>query len=198
MFNHAEKMAMSGTQTDPAKPGPSLTEAVDEVRGIFPSDSALQDAISRLSMAGFDRADISIPDAAPTSAAAATPDQGAENPNTEDDSRQARTLHTSMAASVGAMAAAGVVIATGGAALPAVVAAVAGGAGLGAITQGVTGAADAVQHGTREEAASRGELVLSVRLRDPAQRSAAENAMGQAGATRVIGGGSRPGTTAPG
>ena len=183
---------MSGTQTDPASPGPGLPEAVDEVRGLFPSDSALQDAISRLSMAGFDRADISIPDAAPTTTAAVTPDQGAENPNTEDDSRQARTLHTSMAASVGAMAAAGVVIATGGAALPAVAAAVAGGAGLGAVTQGITGATDAAQHGSREQAASRGELALSVRLTSPAKRTAAEEAMRQAGATQVTSGSRAP------
>ncbi len=175
---------MSGSQTDPTKPGPSLPEAVTEVRGTFPNDAALQDAISRLSMAGFDRADISVPDAAPTPTGA-TPDRAAENPNTEDDSQQARTLHTSMAASVGAMAAAGVVIATGGAALPAVAAAVAGGAGIGAAVRGITGAADTVQHGEREEAASRGELLLSVRLREDTRQAVAETAMREAGATAV-------------
>lgn len=175
---------MSESQTNPDKAGPDLTEMVDEVRGTFASDSALQDAISRLTLVGFDRADISLPDATPTSVDA-TPEQGAKNPNTEDDSRQTRTLHASMAASVGAMAAAGVVIATGGAALPAVAAAVAGGVALGAVTEGITGATNAAQHGSREEAASRGELLLSVRLRDHAQHTAAETAMRDAGATDI-------------
>src|SRR5579862_3692060 len=52
---------MSDTLADTATPGPPLPEAVQEVRGFFPSDAALQDAIGRLSMAGFDRADISLP-----------------------------------------------------------------------------------------------------------------------------------------
>ncbi len=176
---------MSGSQSNPTKSGPGLGEAMDEVRGTFPSDSTLQDGIARLSLAGFDRADISVPDAAP-SLAGATPEQAAENPNTEDDSRQARTLHTSMAASVGAMAAAGAVIATGGAALPAVAAAIAGGAGLGAAVQGVSGATDKAQHAEREQAASRGELLLSVRLRDATRRPLAEAAMREAGASRVM------------
>ena len=175
---------MSGARTNPVKAGPALGETVQEVRGAFPSDGAIQDAISRLSIAGFDRADISIPDASPVSSRT-TPEQSAENPTTEDDSQQARTLHTSMAASVGAMAAAGAVIATGGAALPAVAAAVAAGVGLGAAVQGVTGAADKAQHDEREEAASRGELVLSVRLRDSSRRPLAEQAMRDAGSMRV-------------
>lgn len=175
---------MSGPSTTPDKEGPSLGETVQEVRGCFPHDAAIQDAISRLSMAGFDRSEISVPDADPTPLHA-TPEQSAENPNTEDDSRQARTLHASMAGSIGAMAAAGAVIATGGAALPAVAAAVAGGLGLGAATEGVSRAADKVQHDTREEAAARGELLLSVHLRDPARRGVAEQAMREAGASRI-------------
>ena len=177
---------MSGSAPNPDKAGPPLTEAVQEVRGAFPSDQAMQDAISRLSMAGFDRAEISLPDADPAPTRA-TPEQSAENPETEDDSRQSRTLHTSMAASVGAMAAAGAVIATGGAALPAVAAAVAGGLGLGAAAEGLSKASDKVQHDMREEAAARGELLLSVHLRDPARQGIAEQAMREAGASRIEG-----------
>jgi hypothetical protein len=76
---------------------------------------------------------------------------------------------------------AGAVIATGGAAAPAIAAAVAGGVGLGAIAQGLTKATDKVQHESREETAARGELALSVRLRDPAKEAAAWQAMREAG-----------------
>ena len=177
---------MSGPPTTPDKAGPALTETVQEVRGTFPSDQAIQDAISRLEMAGFDRAAISLPDADPLPAQA-TPEQGAENPEAEDDSRQSRTLHTSMAASVGALAAAGAVVATGGLALPAVAAAIAGGVGLGAAAEGISKASDKLQHDTREEAAARGELLLSVHLRDPAKQGIAEQAMREAGASQVEG-----------
>jgi hypothetical protein len=174
---------MSGTTVRPAKAGPSLATAAEELCAAFPSDAAFQDAIARLQQAGFDRADISAPAAVPT---AATPEASAENPNAEDDIRQSRTLHTSMAASVGAVAAAGAVIATGGAALPAVAAAIAGGVGLGAAMQGLTGAADKAQHDLREEAAARGELLLTVRMPTPSRLPAAEAAMRAAGAKRVF------------
>jgi hypothetical protein len=182
MFPETEEPWMIDTPA-PGDPGPQISDAIQEVQGIFPSDSALKDAMSRLTLAGFDRADISIPDAAADPNA--TPEQSAENPTTEEDSQQARTLHTSLAASVGALAAAGAVIATGGAAAPAVAAAAAGGLGLGGAVQGVTTAAESAQHDTREEAAAKGELVLSVRLQRPDQRAAAEEAMRNAGATRV-------------
>ncbi len=177
---------MSGPASTPDKAGPAMTETVQEVRGAFPSDQAVQDAISRLTMAGFDRAEISLPDADPAPMRA-TPEQSAENPEAEDDSQQSRTLHTSMAASVGALAAAGAVVATGGLAIPAVAAAIAGGVGLGAVAEGLSRASDKVQHDTREDAAARGELLLSVHLRDPARQSVAEQAMREAGASRVEG-----------
>ncbi len=177
---------MSGSPTNPEKEGPPLTETVQEVRGVFPSDQAIQDAISRLSMAGFDRAEISLPDANPAPAQA-TPEQSAGNPETEDDSRQSRTLHTSLAGSVGALAAAGAVVASGGALLPVVGAAIAGGLGLGAAAEGLSKVSDTLQHETREEAAARGELLLSVHLRDPARQGVAEQAMREAGASRVEG-----------
>jgi hypothetical protein len=177
---------MSGSASNPDKSGPTLTETVQEVRGVFPSDQAVQDAISRLQMAGFDRAAISLPNAAPAPLEA-TPEQGAENPETEDDSQQSRTLHTSMAATVGALAGAGAVVATGGLALPAVAAAIAGGVGLGAVAGGLSKASDKVQHETREEAAARGELLLSVHLRDSGRQAVAEQAMREAGASRIEG-----------
>lgn len=166
------------------KGGPALDGDVHEIQGLFPSNATLEDGIARLTADGFDRADISIPDANPPSVDT-TPEQGALNPNTETDDRQLRTLQTGLAASAGALAAAGAVIATGGAAAPAVAAAVAGGAGMGAAASGVSTAASASKISAREEAASRGELVLSVALRNASQRNKAEAAMWKAGAMRV-------------
>src|ERR1700712_3601812 len=91
------------------KDGPALTGGIAEVQGIFPSDASLQDAIARLTLLGFDRADLSLPTASPT-ASEATPDIGAATPNTDVDARQLRTLGTSSAGAAGAMAAAGITI----------------------------------------------------------------------------------------
>lgn len=174
---------MSQSPSATATPGPPITETVEEVRGFFTSDAALQDAISRLTMAGFDRADISVP--APVPLGEATPDQGAEAPNTEDDDRQMRTLHASLAGSAAALLAAGVVVGTGGAAAPAVAAAAAAGLAAGGVAHTISRGADETQHEQREAAAARGSLVLAVRVADNAKRAEAEAAMRAAGATRI-------------
>ncbi len=163
---------------------PTLNESIQEVQGIFPSDAALQDAVGRLTRSGFDRAAISLPAANPE-ASDATPTAGAQDPNTEDDTRQSRTLQSSMAATVAAMAGAGVTVATGGAALVAAAAA----AGLGIAAGGAVSAAhsamDASQSQGRDDAAAAGQLVLSVSANDPDAVMKATMAMQAAGATRV-------------
>jgi len=176
--------------------GPVITDSIQEVQGIFASDAALQDAIGRLTRAGFDRAALSLPMASPAPAQA-TPAAGAENPNTEDDTRQSRTLHSSMAASVGAMVGAGVTVATGGAAAVAVAAALGLGAAAGGAVADAHGVADAVQTRGRNEAAGRGELVLSAAAHDAARVHTARALMREAGALRVeavtrVGGGIAP------
>jgi hypothetical protein len=143
--------------SETSKPGPVIAEAVEEVQGIFPSDAALQNAIALLTREGFDRADLSLPDAHPIRSAN-TPNEGAENPNTEDDARQSRTLHARMAASTAALAGAGAVVLTGGAALPAAAAAVGAGLAAGGAAEAVATAANRAEHELREEAAARGEL----------------------------------------
>jgi len=163
---------------------PVINDTIHEVHGIFPDDAALQDAIFRLTRAGFDRAALSLPAANPKPEDA-TPTAGAGNPTTEDDSRQFRTLHSSMAASVGAMVGAGVTVATGGAALVAAAAAVGLGVAAGGAMQAVHGAADAAQADHRDVAASAGRLVLSAAVSDPDSVLKATAAMQQAGATRV-------------
>jgi hypothetical protein len=167
--------------------GPSGAAAggtIREVQGVFPSDAALQQAIAQLTLAGFDRADLSLPHAAPWPEEA-TPEQGADEPTTEVDARQARTLHTSGAAAVGALAAAGVTAATGGVAAAVAGAAVVAGAAAGGVAAALSRADDSAQHEKREHAAAAGELVLSVRTPNAAKESEAEAIMRAAKATRV-------------
>jgi hypothetical protein len=161
-----------------------MSDTLHEVQAVFGSDEALQDGIAKLTLAGFDRAEISLPTAQPA-AAEATPEQGAQDPNTREDDAQMRTMHTSMAGAVGAMAAAGITIATGGAAAVAMAAAAAIGAGAAGIAHSASRVADAVQHEDREEKAARGELVLSVLAKDAQRQQAAIQALTGAGALRV-------------
>ena len=119
-------------QTQTAHPGPAIGE-LHEVRGWFTNSEQMQAAIQRLSASGFDRADLAVPETDAPSRRS-TPESGALPADTEDDARQARTLHTSTAAAVAALAGAGITVATGGAAAPAVAAALAAGAAAGGAT----------------------------------------------------------------
>jgi hypothetical protein len=83
--------------------------ALHEVRAHFSDPDAMQAAVARLETCGFDRADLSLPEAAPRPEED-TPEWGAKAVDTEEDARQARTLQTSGAATLAGMAAAGVVI----------------------------------------------------------------------------------------
>ena len=172
---------MSGTAE---KTGPAISSSINEVQAIFTSNAALEDAVARLRTAGLDHADLSLPVARP-SPGEATPEMSAAAPLGEDDTRQARTLGTSMAGTVGAFAAAAATVATGGAAAAAAAAAVAVGAGAAAAAHGAGDAAKTVQEQTRDEAAQRGELVLAVRVTDEQSRGMVEALLRDAGASRV-------------
>ena len=172
------------TDVNPSKAGPALNPTIQEVRGVFPSDAAMQEAISQLTLAGFDHAAFSLPQAQPA-AAQATPEQGAATPLTDTDVRQARTMGTSMAGTVGAFAAAGIVVATGGAAAVAAAAAAAIGAGSALTASAVGNAADGAQSAGREQAAAAGQLVLSVQAPQAEQQAVAERIMNAAGAVKV-------------
>ena len=65
---------------------------------------AMQRAVARLEISGFDRADLSLPEVMPP-AERATPEQGAKPVDTEEDARQTRTLHVSGAAAAVVLAA---------------------------------------------------------------------------------------------
>jgi hypothetical protein len=162
---------------------PAFGSTLREVDGVFASDSALQDAIGRLELAGFDRADLSLPHAA-RAAEPDTPEQGAENPDTEEDASQVRTLVTSLSGAVAAMATS-LGVAAGDALVVPALAALAAGLGVTAVVEAVTRRGARAQHAHRESAASHGQLVLAVHLADPGRLGAAEQAMRDAGGTHV-------------
>jgi len=163
--------------------GAAISE-LHEVRARFPDSATMQEAVGRLSMAGFDRADLSLPEEAPPPERA-TPEAGAKPVDTEEDARQARTVHTSTAASLAAMAAAGVTIATGGAALPAIAAAAAAGGLVGGATFAVSSAANSGEQSDRDMKAATGTLILSVRTPNEEQRSKAEAILRATGGTDI-------------
>ena len=154
--------------------------AAQHVRATFASPEQMQDAISKLNLSGFDRADLSLPPDG--SAAASVAPQAA---STEEDARQLRTLGASTAASVAAIAAAGITVATGGAAIPVIAAAaLAGGAAGGTVFAAQGAANNATQEG-REQQADAGTLMLTVRATTAAKQADAETILRAAGATHI-------------
>ena len=154
----------------------------------------------RLELAGFARADLSLPEASPP-VERSTPESGAEPPYTDDDAGTARTLHTSGAASVAALAAAGITVATGGAAAPAFAAAIGAGALAGGATFAVTKSADDQEQHERDAKASAGELLLSVRARTrrsgPRRKASCAPPVRWRCAPRIAEAGARIGTAGP-
>ena len=175
---------MSGAETRAGmNEGPALEQAVQEVRGQFATDAVMQQAMSRLTLAGYDRADFSLPsdrgDSVPT------PDQGADNPVDATDKAQLRTMGSSMAGLVGAAAAAGATIATGGAAGIAIAAAAAVGAGSGLVANAVGHTIDRGDVEVRDAKGAIGELILAVRVTSEVEANEAAAIMQSEGATAV-------------
>ncbi len=164
--------------------GPAIG-VLHEVRATFSSSEQVQAAIKGLTASGFDRADLSLPEAA-APVTRATPELGAMEADTEEDARQARTLHTSTAGAIAALAAAGVTVATGGAAAVAVAAAAAAGAAVGGAAYAVSSAANEQEQTGLDIRASMGRLILSVRAPTAAKRSEAEAILRGSGATDVL------------
>lgn len=140
----------------------------------------MQDAIGKLNLSGFDRADLSLP--TDDSAAAAVAPAPA---STEEDARQLRTLGASTAASVGAIAAAGITVATGGAAIPVIAAAVLAGGAAGGAAFAAQGAVNTATQEGREQQAAAGTLILAIRAATPGKRADAEAILRAAGATHI-------------
>lgn len=173
------------TETGTPRAGtPALADTIEETRGVFASDAALQDAVARLGRLGFDRARLSLPKAHP-GAAEGTQEAGADNPNTEDDARASRTVQVSTAAAAAGMAGAAMVAATGGALLAVAAAGAAAGALAGGGIFAAATASNDAEHADRAHAARQGTLVLTAMLQAPGDAARAEAAMREAGATDV-------------
>ncbi|WP_428540761.1 hypothetical protein [Rhodopila sp.] len=158
--------------------------ALRELRATFASPDQMQDAVSKLSMSGFDRADLSLPSPGLLDGTE-TPESGTKAASTGSDAQQARTLGASLAGTAAALAAAGVTVATGGAAAPAVAAAVVAGGAAGGSVFAVHGAANKKEQAERDTKAASGDLVLAVRAATDAKRAEAEAILRAAGATGI-------------
>ena len=162
---------------------PALKQTIQEVQGRFPDDATMQDALGRLTIAGYDRADFSLPEE--QEGTTPTPNESAENPVDDIDKAQMRTMGTSMAGYAGAVAVAGATLATGGAALLAVAGAAAVGAGAGIAANAAGNAVDQANVEDRNARGAAGTLILAVRARSPEKAAEIETLMRQAGATEV-------------
>jgi hypothetical protein len=155
-----------------------------EVRATFATPGRMQEAVTRLSLSGFDRADLSLPSPGLVDGTE-TPEAGTKPASTEADARQVRTRGASTAAAAAALAAVGVTIATGGAAAPAVAAAVVAGAAAGGSVFAVQGTANHMEQEDRDIRAASGDLVLAVRTPTDAKRTEAEAILRDVGATGI-------------
>ena len=167
----------------PAQAAPAGTTAA-AVFALMPSGEVLDDAIKRLESAGFDRADLSLPEIDPPPDRA-TPEAGAKQPDTDVEAQQARVMHSGVGGAAAAMIAATATAATGGAA--AVVAGVAIGSGLavGAAAHAISRALSNQEQADRDRKIAAGKLVLSVRAPTDERQARAVDILRTAGALRV-------------
>ena len=155
-----------------------------QVRATFASSDQMQDAIGKLTLSGFDRADLSLPSPGLIQGSE-TPEAGTKSASTDTDAQQVRTLGASTAATVAAIAAAGIAVATGGAAIPAMAAAVAAGGAAGGSVFAIHGSTDKTEQKDRDDLATSGDLVLAVRVLTDAKQAEVEAIVRAAGATAV-------------
>lgn len=163
---------------------PALSDEIQELQAHFPNDAALQAAIGQLELAGFDHADLSLPDPhAPTD----TPDS-ADAATDDVDRGQLRTMASGMAGTTAGFAVAGVLLATGGLAAP-VVAALGGASAVGTVlaTSGASNAVDSAAATARDALGAAGKLILAVRIRSTELAAKAEAALREAGGTDITG-----------
>ena len=161
---------------------PALADDVQEMQARFPTDATLQDAMAKLELAGFDRADLSLPD---PHAAVDTPDS-ADAATGDIDRGQLRTMASGMAGTTAGFAVAGVLLATGGIAAP-VVAALGGASAIGTVlaTSGASNAVDAAAAAARDALGAEGKLILAVRIRSTELAAKAEAVLREAGGTDI-------------
>jgi hypothetical protein len=161
--------------------------AVPVVWGEFADDAAREAALARLRDAGA--RDHGTDPGTPAPPVAASNEGQVDQPDEHPQQTERRSLRQNavgIAMAGSAMAAAGIVIATGGAALPAVAAAAVAGAGAGAVGEAVgNAAAPATDSGMVEPPVANGP-VIGLHAPDSATRERAERLLREAGAVRVF------------
>ncbi len=160
------------------------TEAGALVMALMPSSQQLDAAIKELEAAGFDRADLSIPEINPPPERA-TPEAGADEPDTDVEAQQARVVHSAVGGSIAAMAAATATAATGGVAAAVAGAAIGAGLAVGAAAHAISRYASTEEQRERDLRAAEGRLVLAVRAPDEERRVRAADILRAAGASRI-------------
>lgn len=163
--------------------------AVPIVWGEFADEAARDQAMARLREAGAREQGVEpAPSTAPAPGKAANVqvDVPDEHPK-QADARNQRQLHVGTAMASTAMAAAGLVIATGGATLPAIAAAAAAGLGTGAVGEAVVGAASPGEDKPKpvDPPATEGP-VIGLQAPDATARERAEQLLREFGAKRVF------------
>lgn len=152
---------------------------VREAVALFHDPDALNGAVSDLVGAGVDRAEMSIlaregyldgdlvKHYGDMQKAEDDPTAPRQAVYADTDVRQGRTLITSMASAIAALAAGGAVVMTGGAALPAIAAAVGAGGGVGMISALVGKSAGDEQQKFLDSQLARGGILLWVKIAEP-------------------------------
>ncbi|HEX5327123.1 MAG TPA: hypothetical protein VFW75_10685 [Acetobacteraceae bacterium] len=158
------------------------TEAA--VFALLPTSAALDAAIKDLETAGFDRAELSLPEIDPPPDRA-TPEAGAEAADTDVEAQQSRLVHSGVGGAIGAMMAATAVAATGGVAAAVAGAAIGTGLVVGGVAHVISRAASNEEQADRDRKAAAGKLVLSVRAITPERQARAAELLRAAGAMRV-------------
>ncbi|MBV8091733.1 MAG: hypothetical protein JO110_00575 [Acetobacteraceae bacterium] len=179
--------APAGASAPPAPvTGPALGAKVNEVIAYFRDCDSMESAIAELGMAGFDRSDLSLPHFKSGSIEEEGPDTGADAPETDDDRRQIRTLQTSLVAATAALVACAVVAFFSDSWALTIIAAIVAGVTSGFAVEVLARRYDRLRHDIRDTAGRCGDLVLAVRICDPAKNATVEKLLSKAGATRVV------------
>jgi hypothetical protein len=170
-------------------------ETYSEIVGLFHSPDALENAISELASAGWDRAEMSLLgapellehrlDAQATEKIGHRPDVPHSPVISKDDVRQMRTLTTGLAGVVAAFLAAGATVMSGGAALAAVIGAAAAGGGAASALEALGHNADERRERALREQLKHGGILLWVLLRQPGDEVKAREILQRNGATDI-------------
>ena len=155
--------------------------SAQEVQARFHDDAVLQEAIEQLGLAGYDRADLSLPGDQSASGLSASSD--------DVDNQQLRTMASSMTGTVAAFALAGATIAAGEAAGVAVLGAAAVGAGTTAaastVGAAVEGKGDQAGIARHDQQGRESCFLAGVRTRGEAQVQQVMTILHAAGATQA-------------